>query len=160
MNEKGLSQLPPPAKIFIASYAVLIVVALMLSVWIVLKSSILISGAESVDQIQMLQQAGLREEAKAAKAARFYSYLKLAHVHHLGHIFMVFSVAGIYAFIRGKNSVKTQIIIWTVIVTLVHTLAFLIYSRLLLIVFGSLYGILIVYMLVMIIIDCYRPVRE
>jgi hypothetical protein len=73
---------------------------------------------------------------------------------------MVFSVAGIYAFTRVKDSLKIQIIVWTTIVTLVHTLAFLIYSRTLLVVFGSVYAILLTYMMVIIIIDCYIPVRE
>jgi hypothetical protein len=159
MNEKGLSQLPSPVKAFIVSYAVLIAAGLLLSLWIVLKSPIL-TGSESADQIQMLEKAGLEEEAEAARAGRFYSYLRLAHIHHLGHIFMVFSVAGIYAFTRDKSHIKTQIIVWTAITTLVHTLAFLIYSRLLLVVFGSVYGILLAYMLVIILIDCYRPVRE
>ena len=160
VNEKGLSQLPPPVKIFIVSYAVLIVAGLLLSLWIVLKSPIL-RGSGSADQIRMLEQAGVsEEEVEAAKAAQFYSYLKQAHIHHLGHIFMVFSVAGIYAFVRERNSIKIQIIVWTTIATLIHTLAFLIYSRLLLIVFGSVYGILLAYMLVVTVIDCYRPVRE
>jgi hypothetical protein len=158
--EKGLSQLPSPVKIFIVSYAVLIAVGLLLSLWIVLKSPIW-RGSESVDQIQMLEKAGVsEEELEAAKAGQFYSYLKQAHIHHLGHIFMVFSVAGIYAFVREKNSIKIQIIVWTTIATLIHTLAFLIYSRLLLVVFGSVYGLLLAYMLVVTVIDCYRPVRE
>jgi hypothetical protein len=105
--------------------------------------------------------AGVPKEAiEGAKAALFYSYLKQAHIHHLGHIFMVFSVAGIYAFTRGKNSLKIQIIIWTAIVTLFHTLGFLIYSRLLLIFFGSAYGGMLTYMMVVTVIDCYRPIRE
>ena len=158
MNGKGLAQLPSPVKIFIVSYMVLISAGLLLSLWIVLESSIL--RGESGEQIKMLEEAGLKDEVEAAKAAQFYSYLKLAHVHHLGHIFMVFSVAAIYAFTRGKDSLKIQIIIWTTIVTLLHTLAFIIHSRILLVVFGSVYGILLGYMLVMAVIDCYRPVRE
>lgn len=160
MNEKGLSQLASPIKIFIVSYAVLIAAGLLLSLWIVLKSPVW-RGSESAQQIQMLEKAGLsKEEVDAAKDAQFYSYLKLAHIHHLGHIFMVFSVAGIYAFVRGKDSTKIQIIVWMTIVTLIHTLAFLIYSRALLVIFGSVYGILLTYMLIVIVIDCYRPVRE
>jgi len=160
MNEKGLSQLPSPVKIFIVSYMVLIVVGLLLSLWVVLKSPVWRDGSGAKDQIEMLEKAGLKDEAEAAKDAQFYSYLKLSHTHHLGHIFMVFSVAGIYAFTRGKGSTRIQIIVWTTIATLIHTLAFLIYSRALLIIFGSVYGILLTYMLIVIVIDCYRPVRE
>ena len=160
MNEKGLSQLPSPVRIFIVSYAVLIATGLLLSLWIVLKSPVIRGGGDATDQVKMLEDAGLKEEAAAAKDAQFYTYLRLAHIHHLGHIFMVFSVVGIYAFTRGKNSTKIQIIVWTTIITLIHALAFLIYSRLLLIVFGSVYGILLAYMLIVAIIDCYRPIRE
>lgn len=158
-SEKGLSQLPSPVKIFIISYIVLIAAGLLLSLWIVLKSPILRSS-EPDSQIKALEQAGLTEEAKAAKDAQFYSYLRLAHIHHLGHIFMVFSVAAVYVFTRGKNNVKIQVIVWTTIATLIHTLAFLIYSRILLVFFGSVYGALLTYMLIVIVIDCYRPVKE
>ena len=159
MNEKGLSQLPSPVKIFIVSYAVLIATGLLLSLWIVLKSPVIRGGGDATDQVKMLEDAGLKEEAAAAKDALFYTYLRLSHIHHLGHIFMVFSVAGIYAFTRAKNNLKIQIIVWTTIVTLVHTLAFLIYSRLLLVAFGSAYGILLAYMMVIVVIDCYIPDR-
>lgn len=159
MNEKGLSQLPAPAKIFIVSYAVLVAAGLLLSLWTVLRSPV-IRTSGSADQIQMLEEAGLKEEVEAAKDAQFYSYLKLAHIHHLGHMFIVFSVAGIYAFTRDKKNTRVQIIVWTTIATLIHTLAFLIYSRLLLVVFGSVYGLLLTYMLVIIVIDCFRPVGE
>ena len=159
VNEKGLSQLPSPVKIFIVSYMVLIAAGLLLSLWVVLKSPVWRGGSEAGEQIEILEEAGLKDEAEAAKDAQFYTYLKLSHTHHLGHIFMVFSVAGIYAFTRGKNNTKIQIIVWTAIVTLVHTLGFLIYSRALLIIFGSVYGILLAYMLVVTVIDCYRPVQ-
>ena len=160
VNEKGLSQLPSPVKIFVVSYAVLIAAGLLLSFWLVLQSPVIRSGSEAVDQIQMLKDAGLKDEAEAAKDAQFYSYLKLAHIHHLGHIFMVFSVAGIYAFTSDKKNTRIQIIVWTTIATLINTLGFLIYSRLILIVFGSVYAILLTYMLVIMVIDCCRPVRE
>lgn len=160
VNEKGLSQLPSPVKIFVVSYMVLMVAGLLLSLWIVVRSPIWkASGVE--DPIKQMEAMGLgKEEIQAAKNARFYTYLKLAHIHHLGHIFMVFSVAGIYAFTRVNGSIKIQIIIWTTIITLVHTLAFLIYSRTLLIIFGSVYGVLMIYMMIVAIMDCYRPVRE
>ena len=160
MNGKGLNQLPSPVRIFIVCYMVLIAAGLLISLWIVLKSPILLGTAESEAQIRMLEEQGLKDEVKAARAAQFYSYLKLAHIHHLGHVFMVFSVAGIYAFTRVKDSLKIQIIVWTTIFTLIHTLAFLIYSRMLLVVFGSMYGIFLTYMMVIIVIDCYVPVRE
>ena len=160
VNEKGLSQLPSPVKIFVVSYAVLIAAGLLLSFWLVLQSPVIRSGSEAVDQIQMLKDAGLKDEAEAAKDAQFYSYLKLAHIHHLGHMFMVFSVAGIYAFTSDKKNIRIQIIVWTTIVTLINTLGFLIYSRLILIVFGSAYAILLTYMLVIMVIDCYKPIRE
>jgi len=159
VNAKGLNQLPSPVRIFIVCYMVLIAAGLLVSLWIVLKSPILLGTAESEAQIRMLEEQGLQDEAKGARAAQFYSYQKLAHIHHLGHIFMVFSVAGIYAFTRAKNNLKIQIIVWTTIVILVHTLAFLIYSRLLLVAFGSAYGILLAYMMVIIVIDCYIPDR-
>jgi predicted membrane protein len=159
-NEKGLSQLPSPVKIFIITYEVLIAAGLLLAFWIVLESPILRGGGDAENQIKTLEEAGLADEAKQARAAQLYANLKLAHIHHLGHMFMVFSVAGIYAFTRGKNSIKTQLIIWTTIVTLIHTIAFLISSRILLIVFGSAYVILVAYMLLIILIDCYRPVRQ
>ena len=107
-----------------------------------------------------MEEAGMQEAVEAAKSARFYEYLKQAHIHHLGHIFMVFSVAGIYAFTSGKNNVKIQIIIWTAIVTLINTLAFLIYSRVLLISFGGAYAVLMAYMMVVAVIECCKPVRE
>ena len=161
VNEKGLSQLPSPVKVFVVSYAVLIAAGLLLSMWIVLKSPML-SGQEFTDSTQLSEELGMsKEDIEATKAGYFYEFmLKRAHVHHLGHIFMVFSVAGIYAFTRGKNNIKIQIIVWTTIVTLIHTLSFLIYSKLLLIVFGSVYGILLTYMLVVMVIDCYKPVQE
>lgn len=160
MNEKGLNQLPSPAKIFIVSYMVLIAVGLLLALWVVRESSVW-RGSGAADPIKQLEDSGVPKEAiEAAKAAQFYSYLKQAHIHHLGHIFMVFSVTGIYAFTRGKDSLKIQVIIWTAIITLFHTLGFLIYSRLLLIFFGSAYGGMLAYMMVMIVIDCYRPIQE
>jgi len=160
MNEKGLSQLPSPAKIFIVSYMVLIAAGLLLALWVVVESPVW-RGSGAADLIKQMKDEGVPKEAiEAAKAAQFYSYLKQAHIHHLGHIFMVFSVAGIYAFTRGKNSLKIQIIVWTAIVTLFHTLGFLIYSRLLLIFVGSAYGGMLAYMMVVTVIDCYRPVRE
>ena len=159
MNEKGLSQLAPAVKVFIVSYAVLVAAGLLLTLWLVWESPTLRSGGQSDKQIKMLEDAGLKDEVVAAKNARFYSYLKLAHVHHLGHVFMVFTISGLYAFTRGKDKVKIQVIIWTAIATLFHTLAFLIYSRLLLVVFGSLFGSLLSYMLVIIVFDCYKPVK-
>ena len=158
-SERGLSQLPSPVKVFIASYGVLTAAGLLVSLWIVLLSPIFRGGGDAVNTIKALESAGLTEEANQARAAQFYSYLKLAHVHHLGHIFMFFSIAGIYAFVRGKNNFKTQIIVWTTIVTLMHTLAFLINSRILLIFFGSAYGVLLTYMFVIIFIDCFKPMQ-
>lgn len=157
-SEKGLSQLPSPVKIFIISYEVLIAAGLLIAFWVVLLSPILRGG--ETNTIKSLEEAGLADEANQAKAAQFYAQLKLAHVHHLGHIFMVFSVAGIYAFTRQKDNVKTQVIIWTTIATLIHTLAFLINSRILLVFCGSAYGILLTYMLVVILIDCFKPFRQ
>ncbi len=158
-NEKGLGQLPSPVKVFIISYEVLIVAGLLVSFWVVLLSPIL-RGGDTTNTIKSLEEAGLTDEVNQAKAAQFYAQLKLAHVHHLGHIFMVFSVAGIYAFTRQKNNVKTQVIVWATISTLMHTLAFLINSRILLIFFGSAYGILLTYMLVIIFIDCFKPFHQ
>ena len=174
MNEKGLSQLPSPIKVFIVSYAVLIAAGLLLSLWIVLKSPMLrapeftepIAVTEEelqqyLPELRESMRAEAEKQLEAAKDTNFYEFmLRRAHIHHLGHIFMVFSVAGIYAFVRGKDSTKIQIIVWTTIVTLIHTLAFLIYSRALLVILGSVYGILLTYMLIVIVIDCYRPVRE
>jgi hypothetical protein len=140
-------------------YAVLSAAGLLLSLWVVLKSPIW-HGAGAEDQIEMLEKAGLKEEAEAARDAQFYSYLKLAHTHHLGHVFVVFSIAGIYAFTRGKKSIKIQVIVATTIATLIHTLGFLIYSKSLLVFFGSVYGILLAYMLIVTVIDCYRPLQE
>jgi len=159
-SEKGLFQLSSPVKIFIITYLVLVAAGFLLALWIVLESPILRSSGDDEEQIKNLEAAGLIEEAKQARAAQFYSYLKLAHTHHLGHIFIVFSVAGIYAFTRGKSNIKIQVIVWTTIATLIHTLAFLINSRILLIFFGSAYGILLTYMLIFIAIDCYRPIHE
>ena len=155
ISEKGLSQLPSSVKIFIASYMVLMMTGLLLSLWVVQRSSIWKGGGG------MMPMEGRSEEDIAfEKSAMLSQNLRKAHVHHLGHAFMVFSVAGIYAFTRGKNSIKNQVIIWTAIVTLVHTLAFLIYSRILLIIFGSAYGALITYMMIISVMDCYRPVQE
>ena len=159
MNEKGLSQLPTPVKIFVVSYMVLIAAGLLLSLWMVTKSPVWQGSGD--DPIKQMEEAGMgKEEIEAARGAQFYSYLKLAHIHHLGHIFMVFSVAGIYAFTSGKSSVKIQVIVWTAIVTLINTLAFLIYSRILLIFFGSAYGALMAYMMVVTVIECCKPIRE
>ena len=159
MNGKGLSQLPSPVKIFVVSYMVLTVAGLLLSLWIVVKSPVWKGSGE--DPIKQMEEIGMEKEAiDAAKSAQFYTYLKLAHIHHLGHIFMVFSVAGIYAFTGGKSGVKIQVIIWTAIATLINTIAFLIYSRILLIAFGSVYGALMAYMLVVTVMECCKPVRE
>jgi predicted membrane protein len=149
--EKGLSQLPSPVKIFVVSYIVLIAAGLLLSLWVVLKSPVLKGKPEEEYPPEMLQDL---------RAAQFYANLKLAHTHHLGHVFMVFSIAGIYAFTRVRNNVKIQAIIWTTIATLIHSLGFLIYSRLILIFFGSIYGALLGYMMIVIVIDCYKPFRE
>ncbi|MFC1715380.1 hypothetical protein ACFL6S_17055 [Candidatus Poribacteria bacterium] len=157
MNGKGLNQLPSPVKIFVVSYMVLIVAGLLLSLWLSAKSW---SGLGAEDPIKQMEEAGMTEAVEAARSAQFHEYLKRAHIHHLGHIFMVFSVAGIYAFTSGKNNIKIQVIIWTAIVTLVNTLAFLIYSRVLLIAFGGAYGVLMAYMMVVAVIECCRPVRE
>jgi len=152
MNENGLYLLPLPIKVFIISYLVLIVAGLLLAFWLVLESPVF-KGEKIEDQYSS-------EALQELKAARFYDNLMKAHIHHLGHIFMVFSITGIYVFTRAKSSIKIQIIVWTAITTLVNTLAFLIYSRILLIVFGSIYAGLMVYMMIIILIDCYKPVRE
>ena len=158
MNGKGLNQLPSPVKVFIISYMVLMAAGLLLSLWIVVKSPVW-SGSGAADPIKQMEEAGMGKEAiEGAKSARFYSYLKLAHIHHLGHMFIVFSVAGLYAFTSAKDKLKIQIIIWATIVTLVNSLAFLIYSRILLIVFGSAYGALMAYMIIMVVIECLKPV--
>jgi hypothetical protein len=73
---------------------------------------------------------------------------------------MVFGVVGIYAFTRGRNGVKIQVIVWTTVVILIHSLAFLIYSRIFLIMFGTAYGVLMAYMMIVAVVDCYKPVRE
>ena len=160
INGKGLSQLPSPVKLFIASFMVLTAVGLLLSLWLVLKSPIL-SGTGEQDSMGQMEAQGMGKEAiDAMKDGLFYENLKKSHIHHLGHVFMVFSVAGIYAFTREKSSIKIQIIIWTTIVTLIHTLAFLIYSRVLLIIFGSVYGVLMAYMMIIAVVDCFKPVRE
>lgn len=160
MDERGLSQLPSPVKVLITSYMVLIGAGLLLSLWVVVESPVW-RGSGPTDPIQQLREAGVPEEdIEAAKTAQFYSYLKQAHIHHLGHVLILFSVSAIYVFTRAKNSLKIQIIIWAAIVTLINTLGFIIYSRLLLIVFGIAYGGLMAYMMVTAVIDCYRPVRE
>ncbi len=150
--ENGLYHLPSPVKIFIVTYMVLIAVGLLIALWVVLESPVM--------KGQKLEEQYPPEALAEMKAAEFYQNLKLAHTHHLGHIFMVFSVAGIYAFTRVKNNTKIQAIVWTTIATLIHTLAFLIYSRVLLIVFGSIYGILLAYMVIIIVIDCYKPIKK
>jgi hypothetical protein len=152
MNEKGLYPLPLPIKVFIISYLVLISAGLLLAFWVVLESPVL-KGVTIDSQYPP-------EALQDLKTAQFYENLKKAHVHHLGHIFMVFSIAGIYVFTRVKSNIKIQITVWTVIATLIHTLAFLIYSRILLIVFGSIYAGLMVYMMIIILIDLYKPIRE
>jgi predicted membrane protein len=152
MNEKGLYPLPLPIKVFIISYLVLISAGLLLAFWVVLESPVL--------KGETIESQYPPEALQDLKAAEFYENLKKAHVHHLGHVFMVFSIAGIYAFTREKSNIKIQIIVWTVITTLIHTLAFLIYSRILLIVFGSIYAGLMVYMMIIILIDLYKPIRE
>jgi len=160
MNGKGLSQQPAPVRVFIISYMVLIAAGLLLSLWMVMQSSIWTTSGMS-DPIKQMEESGMGKEAvDAAKSAQFYSYLKLAHIHHLGHIFMVFSVAGIYAFTSVKDKLKIQIVVWTAIVTLINTVAFLIYSRVMLIGFGGAYGALMAYMLIVIVIECCKPVRE
>lgn len=158
MNGKGLSQQPSPVKIFIISYMVLIAVGLLLSLWMASKSSVW-KGAD--DPVKQMEAAGMgKEDIAAVKAGKFYADLKLAHIHHLGHIFMVFSVAGIYAFTSGADKFKIQIIVWTAIVTLINTLGLIISSRVILIMFGGAYSLLITYMLVVSIVECCKPVRE
>ena len=152
MNEKGLYPLPLPIKVFILSYLVLISAGLLLALWVVLESPVM-KGEKIEDQYPP-------DALQDFKSAQFYENLKKAHVHHLGHVFMVFSIAGIYTFTREKSNIKIQITVWTVIATLIHTLAFLLYSRILLIVFGSIYAGLMAYMMIIILIDCYKPIRE
>ncbi len=154
---KGLSQLPPPVKVFVVSYMVLIAVGLLLSLGLAKKSW---GGPGSEDPIKQMEEAGMKEAAEAARGAQFHEYLRQAHIHHLGHIFMVFTVAGIYAFTSGKSNVKIQVIVWTAIVTLINTLAFLIYSRVLLISFGGAYAVLMAYMMVVAVIECCKSVQE
>jgi len=148
MIENGLYSLPLAIKVFIISYIVLIGVGLLVALWVVLESPVM-RGDNQDEQYPP-------EAIEEFKTARLYENLKKAHVHHLGHIFMVFSIAGIYAFTREKNNIKIQMIVWTTIVTIIHTLAFLIYSRLLLIIFGSAYAGLMAYMMLIIMIDCFR----
>jgi len=149
MNANNLYDLPYAVKIFIVSYIVLISAGLLLSLWVVIESPVL-RGTKVEEQYAPEALADM-------KSAMFYENLKKAHVHHLGHIFMVFSIAGIYAFTRTKDNIKIQAIVWLAIATLIHTLAFLIYSRVLLVVFGSIYGVLMVYMMIVILIDCFKP---
>lgn len=148
MFEKGLYPLPLPIKVFIISYLVLVGAGLLVAFWVVLESPI-IKGESINDQYS-------QEELQVMKSALFYENLKKAHVHHLGHIFMVFSITGLYAFTREKNNIKIQVIVWTTIITLIHTLAFLLYSKILLIVFGSAYAVIIAYMMLKIFIDCLK----
>ena len=145
MGEKGLYSLAMPAKVFIISYLVLMGAGLLISLWVVFESPVL--KGESIDD--QYPSEALQE----MKAARFYENLKKAHVHHMGHIFMVFSVMGMYAFTRDKSNIRIQVIVWTTIITLINTLAFLLYSRILLIVFGSAYAILIAYMMILRILE-------
>ena len=152
MGEKGLYSLAMPVKAFIISYLILIGAGLLISLWVVLESPVL--KGESIDDQYP------PEALEEMKAARFYENLKKAHVHHLGHIFMVFSIMGIYAFTRDKSNIRIQVIVWTTIITLINTLAFLLYSRILLIVFGSAYAILMAHMMIIIFIDCLKPIRE
>ena len=160
MNGKGLNQLPSPVRIFVVSYMVLIAAGLLLSIWMVMQSPVW-TASGAIDPIKQMEESGMGKDAvDAARSAQFYSYLKLAHIHHLGHIFMVFSVAGIYAFTSGKDKIKTQVIVWTAIVTLINTIAFLVYSRLMLIMFGGAYGVLMAYMLIVTSIECCKPARE
>ncbi len=152
MNVNNLYDLPFSVKIFIVSYLVLIGVGLLLSLWVVVESPVL-KGTKVEEQYAPEALADI-------KSAMFYENLKKAHVHHLGHIFMVFSIMGIYAFTRVKDNIKIQVIVWMTIATLVHTLAFLIYSRILLVVFGSVYGVIMVYMMLVILIDCFKPAKS
>jgi hypothetical protein len=152
MNISSLYNLPSVVKIFITSYIVLVGAGLLLALWVVVESPVL-KGEKMEEQYPPEALADL-------KAASFYQNLKLAHVHHLGHIFVVFSLAGIYTFTREKNNIKIQVIVWTTIATLIHTLAFLIYSKILLIVFGSIFGALMCYMMIMILVDCFKPFKS
>ena len=152
MNISSLYNLPSAVKIFIVSYLVLISAGLLLAFWVVIESPVLKSAK--------IDEQYPPEALAEMKAATFYQNLKLAHVHHLGHIFIVFSLAGLYTFTREKNNIKIQVIVWTTIATLIHTLAFLIYSKILLIVFGSIYGALLGYMMIIILIDCFKPLKS
>lgn len=152
MDISSLYNMPSVVKIFIASYIVLIGAGLLLTLWVVVESPVL--------KGEKLEEQYPPEALAELKAASLYQNLKLAHVHHLGHIFMVFSIAGIYTFTREKNNIKIQVIVWTTIATLIHTLAFLIYSKILLIVFGSIYGVLLGYMMIIILIDCFKPFKS
>jgi hypothetical protein len=159
MGEKGLYPLSLPIKVFITSYLVLIGAGLLLSFWIVIESPIM-KGTNIEEKGTNIEEQYPPDALQEMKAAQFYDNLRKAHIHHMGHIFMVFSVVGIYAFTREKSKIKIQIIIWATIVTLTHTLAFLIYSKILLIVFGSAYAALMIYMMIIILIDCFKPFRE
>jgi hypothetical protein len=152
MWEKGLYPLSLPIKVFIISYLILIGAGLLIALWVVLESPII--KGESINE--QYSPEALQE----MKSAMFYENLKKAHVHHLGHIFMVFSLVGIYAFTREKNNIKIQVIVWMTIITLIHTLAFLIYSKILLIVFGSAYAILMAYIMIIIFIDCIKQPKD
>jgi predicted membrane protein len=152
MNISSLYNLPSVVKIFITSYIVLMGAGLLLALWVVIESPVLKS--------EQIEEQYPPEALADLKAATFYENLKKAHVHHLGHIFMVFSLAGLYTFTREKNNIKIQVIVWTTITTLIHTLAFLIYSKVLLIVFGSIYGAIMGYMMIIILIDCFKPIKS
>jgi len=152
MNNKGLYQLPLPVKVFITSYIVLVAAGLLVALWGVLESPVV--------KFQKSEEQYASEMMADVKAAQFYQNLKLAHTHHAGHVFMLFGIAGIYTFTREKNNMKIQVIVWTTIATLIHTLAFLIYSNILLIVFGIIYGGLMAYMMIFILIDCYKPIKD
>lgn len=149
---KSLYGLAMPFKVFISCYVVLIGVGLLLALWVVLESPV-IKG-------KGLEEQYPAEALEEMKAAEFYQNLKLSHTHHLGHVFMLFGIAGLYALTRQKDKAKIQVIVWSTIATIIHSVAFLLYSRPLLIIFGTIYAILMAFMMISILVDCFKPVKD
>jgi hypothetical protein len=99
MLNRGLNQFPLAVKEFIVIYAVLILIALLLSLWIAWQ-------AHKGVQLQEDEELYPNDVKDIVKRAQGFDRAVQAHTHFIGHVLMLFTVAGLYSLTRMSEKIK------------------------------------------------------
>ena len=99
MLNRGLNQFSLAIKGFIVIYSILILIALLLSLWLSWQ-------AHKGVQLQEDEELYPDEVKDLIKSAQRFDRAVQAHTHFIGHVLLFFTVAGLYSLTRTSEKIK------------------------------------------------------